>query len=57
MEGKRIGTEKSFRSKARDALGVRRTRKYVGMTRDEVQRSRCAFFEAAMDVKENRWAK
>jgi hypothetical protein len=31
---------KGFRCKARESLGLRRTWKYVGMTKDEAQRSR-----------------
>jgi hypothetical protein len=39
------GTVKSSRCKARESLGMRRTVKYVGMTKDEAQRSRWAFYE------------
>jgi len=53
----KIGTEKGFKCKADDSFGMRRTIRYVGMTKDEVQRSRCVFFEAAMDLKEGQWAK
>ena len=40
------GTVKSARCKARESLGMRRTYKYVGMTKDEAQRSRWTFYEA-----------
>ena len=40
------GTVKGSRCKARESLGVRRTYKYVGMTKDEAQHSRWAFHEA-----------
>jgi hypothetical protein len=40
------GTVKSSRCKARESLGMRRTVKYVGMTKDEAQRSRWTFYEA-----------
>jgi hypothetical protein len=40
------GTVKSARCKANESLGMRRTYKYVGMTKDEVQRSRWIFYEA-----------
>jgi hypothetical protein len=44
------GTVKSARCKARESLGMRRTYKYVGMTKDEAQRpdglNRETFFEA-----------
>ena len=40
------GTVKSFRCKARESLGMRRTYKYVGMTKDEAQRCRWTFYEA-----------
>jgi hypothetical protein len=40
------GTVKSSRCKARESLGMRRTYKYVGMTKDEAQRSRWTFYEA-----------
>jgi hypothetical protein len=40
------GTVKSSRCKACESLGMRRTNKYVGMTKDEAQRSRWTFYEA-----------
>ena len=40
------GTVKSARCKARESLGMRRTYKYVRMTKDEAQRSRWTFYEA-----------
>jgi hypothetical protein len=39
-------TAKSSRCKARESLGMRRTYVYVGMTKDETQRSRWTFCEA-----------
>jgi hypothetical protein len=47
------GTIKSSRCKARESLGMRRTYRYVGMTKDEAQRSRWTFYEA---VKVRVWA-
>ena len=38
-------TVKSFRCKAHKSLGTRRTKVYVGVTKDEVQRSIWAFYE------------
>ncbi len=38
-------TAKSSRYKARESLGMRRTKWYVGMTKDEAQRSRWTFYE------------
>jgi len=40
------GTVKSSRCKAHESLGMRRTQKYVGMTKDEAQRCRWTFYEA-----------
>jgi len=40
------GTVKSSRCKARESLGMRRTYKYAGMTKDEAQRSGWSFYEA-----------
>jgi hypothetical protein len=47
------GTVKSARCKARESLGMRRTYKYVGMTKDEAQRSRWTFYEAVKIVNYN----
>jgi len=44
------GTVKSSRCKARKSLGIRRTTKYVGMTKDEAQRSRWTFYEAVSSL-------
>jgi len=38
-------TVKSSRCKAHESLGTRRTQVYVGVTKDEVQRSRWTFYE------------
>ena len=40
------GTVKSARCKAYESLGMKRTYKYVGMTKDKAQRSRWTFYEA-----------
>ena len=47
------GTVKSSRCKARESLGMRRTYKYVGMTKDEAQRSRWTFYEAVNFIMRN----
>ena len=48
------GTEKSSRCKARESLGMRRTWKYVVMTKDEAQRSPSAMLRAA-SLSSGRW--
>ena len=40
------GTVKSFRCKARESLGMKRTYQYSAMTKDEAQRRRWTFYEA-----------
>jgi endo-1,4-beta-mannosidase len=40
------GTAKSFRCKARESLGMKRTYQYAAMTEDEAQRRRWTFYEA-----------
>jgi hypothetical protein len=39
--------------KTRKSLGMRRTKKYVGMTKDEVQHSRWAFYEVVKKIPKN----
>jgi len=41
-------TVKSSRCKTRKSLGMRRTYEYVGMTKDEAQRSRWTFYEVVI---------
>ena len=40
--------------KTRKSLGVRRTQKYVGMTKDEAQRSRWTFYEVVTSFQNPR---
>ncbi len=42
-------TVESSRCKAREFLGMRRTCEYVGMTKDEAQRSRWTFYEVVKE--------
>jgi len=48
------GTVKSFRCKARESLGMRRTYQYAAVTKDEAQRSPSALLRA-VSMSNGRW--